>query len=135
MSIVEIVAMFVAATFAILVGYLVPVLIQLRKTVAESERLLARMNADLPPLVTELRAASRNLNELASQARGGVEHAAVMLHAIGDIGESVQEVHSMVRGSSGTLLSNMAGMVAGFKAVTQVVRDRMKQDGGPYNGG
>lgn len=135
MSIVEIVAIFVAVTFAILVGYLVPVLIQLRKTVAESERLLARMNADLPPLVVELRATSRNLNELAAQARGGVEHAAVMLHAIGDIGESVQEVHSMVRGSSGTLLSNMAGMVAGFKAVTQVVRDRMKQDGGPYNGG
>jgi uncharacterized protein YoxC len=135
MSIVEIAAVLVAVAFAVVVGYLVPVLIQLRKTVAESERLFAKMNADLPPLVMELRAMSQNLNELAVQARGGVEHAAVMLHAIGDIGESVQEVHSMVRGSSGTLLSNMASLVAGFKAVTQVVRDRMKHDGGLYNGG
>jgi uncharacterized protein YoxC len=135
MSIVEIAAVLVAVAFAVVVGYLVPVLIQLRKTVAESERLFAKMNADLPPLVMELRAMSQNLNELAVQARGGVEHAAVMLHAIGDIGESVQEVHSLVRGSGGTLLNNMASLVAGFRAVTQVVRDRMKHDGGPYNGG
>jgi uncharacterized protein YoxC len=135
MSIVEMAAVLVSIAFAMLVGYLVPVLIQLRRTVAESETLFAKMNADLPPLIVELRAMSRNLNDLAEQARGGVEHAAVMLHAIGDVGESVQEVHNLVRGSSGTLLTNMATMVAGFKAATQVVRERMTHDGGAHNGG
>lgn len=135
MTIVEIAAVLVAVAFAVLVGYLVPVLIQVRKTVAESEQLLSKMNADLPSLVAELRSMSRNLNDLTDQARSGVEHAAVLLHAVGEVGESVQQVHNVVRGSGGSLLTNVASMVAGFKAATQVVRERLKREGGPHNGG
>lgn len=135
MTIVEIAAILVAVAFAVLVGYLVPVLIQVRKTVAESEQLLEKMNADLPSLVTELRSMSQNLNDLTDQARGGIEHASVLLHAVGEVGESVQQVHNVVRGSSGTLLTNVASVVAGFKAATQVVRERMRHEGGPHNGG
>ena len=135
MSLVEIAAIFVAVAFAVLIGYLVPVLIQVRKTVAESEQLLAKMNADLPALVAELRAMSQNLNDLTDRARNGVEHASVLLHAVGEVGESVQQVHNVVRGSSGSLLTNMASVVAGFKAATQVMRDRYRNEGGPHNGG
>ncbi|TKB61947.1 MAG: DUF948 domain-containing protein [Nitrospira sp.] len=135
MTIVEIAALLVAVAFAVLVGYLVPVLMQVRKTVAESEQLLSRMNADVPALVAELRAMSQNLNDVTNQVRGGTEHAAVLLHAVGEIGESVQQVHNVVRGSSGTLLNNVASMVAGFKAATHVVRERMKHEGGTHNGG
>ena len=135
MTIVEVAALIGAVTFAVLVGYLVPVLIQVRKTVAESEQLLAKMNADMPPLIAELRAMSQSLNDLANEARGGVEHAAVLLHAVGEVGESVQQVHNMVRGSGGTLLTNMSSMVAGFKAASQVVRERWREEGGHHNGG
>ncbi len=135
MTIVEIAAILVGGAFAVLVGFMVPVLIQVRKTVAESQQLLSRMNQEMPTLVAELRTMSHNLNDLTEQARGGVEHAAMLLHAVGEVGESVQQVHNVVRGSSGTLLTNVASMVAGVKAATQVVRDRMKQEGGPHNGG
>jgi len=132
---IEIAALVVALAFAVLVGYLVPVLMQVRKTVAESEQLLAKMNADLPPLVGELRAMSQNLNNLTDRARDGVEHAAVLLHAVGEVGESVQQVHNVVRGSSGTLLTNVASVVAGFKAATHVMRERYRKEGEPHNGG
>jgi uncharacterized protein YoxC len=135
MTYVEIAAMLVAVAFAVLVGFLVPLLMQVRKTVAESEQLLAKMNADLPPLVEELRAVSQQLNQLTEQARDGVEHAAVLLHAVGEVGESVQHVHNVVRGSSGTLLTNVASVLAGFKAATQVMRERYRKEGGPHNGG
>jgi uncharacterized protein YoxC len=135
MTIVEIAAMLVAASLAVLVGFLVPVLVQLRKTVAESERLLVKMNTDLPPLVEELQATSRNLNDLSNRAREGVEHASVLLHAVGEVGESVQQVHNVVKGSSGTVLTNVASMVAGFKAATQVMRDRIRKEGESHNGG
>ena len=135
MSIVEIAAILGAASLAVLVGFLVPVLVQLRKTVAESERLLVKMNTDLPPLVEELQATSRNLNDLSNRAREGVEHASVLLHAVGEVGESVQQVHNVVRGSSGTVLTNVASMVAGFKAATQVMRDRVRKGGESHNGG
>ena len=135
MTIVEIAALLVAVAFAVLVGYLVPLLMQVRKTVAESEQLLSKMNAEVPALVAELRAMSQNLNDVTNQVRAGTEHAAVLLHAVGEIGESVQQVHNVVRGSSGTLLNNVASMVAGFKAATHVVRERMKHEGGTHNGG
>jgi len=135
MTIVEIAAILVAVAFALLVGYLVPVLIQVRKTVAESEQLLAKMNNDLPPLIGELRAMSHNVNDLTEQARGGVEHAAVLLHAVGEVGESVQQVHNVVRGSSGTMLANVASVVAGFKAAAQVMKERFREEGGHHNGG
>jgi uncharacterized protein YoxC len=135
MTIVEMAAILVAVAFAALVGYLVPLLIQIRKTAAESERLVSKMNAEVPSLLAELRAMSENLNDLAGEVRGGVEHAAVLLHAVGEVGESVQQVHNVVRGSGGTLLTNVASMVAGFKAATKVVRERMRHEGEPHNGG
>jgi uncharacterized protein YoxC len=135
MTIVEIAAILVAIAFAVLVGFLVPVLIQVRKTVAESEQLLAKMNNDLPPLIGELRAMSHNVNDLTEQARRGVEHAAVLLHAVGEVGESVQHVHDAVKGSSGSMLTNMASVVAGFKAATQVMKERFRKEGGHHNGG
>lgn len=135
MTIIDMAVMLVAFAFAVLVGYLVPVLIQVRKTVAESEQLLATMNHDVPPLISEFRAMSHNLNELTEQARGGVEHAAVLLHAVGEVGESVQHVHDVVRGSSGSLLNNVASVVAGFKAATQVMKERFREEGGHHNGG
>jgi len=135
MTIVEMAAIFVAIAFAVLVGYLVPVLIQVRKTIAESEQLLAKMNNDLPPLVGELRAMSQNMNDLTEQARMGVDHAAILLHAVGEVGESVQHVHDVVRGSGGSMLTNVVSVVAGLKAATQVMKERFRGEGGHHNGG
>ena len=135
MTIVEMAAILVAVAFSVLVGYLVPMLIQVRKTVAESEQLLAKMNNDLPPLISELRAVSHHMNDLTEQARMGVEHAAVLLHAVGEVGESVQHVHDVVKGSSGSMLTNVASVVAGFKAATQVMKERFREEGGHHNGG
>ena len=135
MTIVEIAVILVAVAFAVLVGFLVPMLVQIRKTVAESEQLLAKMNHDLPPLIDELRTMSHKVNDLAEQARGGVEHATVLLHAVGEVGESVQQVHNVVRGSSGSMLTNVASVVAGFKAATQVMKERFREEGGHHNGG
>jgi len=135
MTIVEIAAILVAVAFALLVGFLVPVLIQVRKSIAESEQLLAKMNNDLPPLIGELRAVSHNVNNLTEQARMGVEHAAVLLHAVGEVGESVQHVHDVVKGSSGSMLTNVASVVAGFKAATKVMKERFREEGGHHNGG
>jgi uncharacterized protein YoxC len=133
MSPVEIAACLGAVAFSVLVGFLVPVLIRLRNTVAESQLLLARMNADLPPLISDLRSMSHHLNVLTIQARDGVEHASVLLHAVGEVGESVQQVHDVVRGSSGSLLTNVASLVAGVRAATRVMRERY-QEGEPHNG-
>ena len=134
MTMIEVAAGIGAAAFAVLVGFLVPVLIRLRQTIAQSEQLLVKMHADLPALVSDLRSMSHSLNVLTNQAREGVEHASVLLHAVGEVGESVQQVHNVMRGSSGTLLTNVAGLVAGVRAATRVMRERYREEGEPHNG-
>jgi uncharacterized protein YoxC len=116
--IVEIALCVGAVAFVVLVGSLVPLLMQLRKPVAESEYLLDRMNAELPLLLKQMRATTENLNALVEHARDGVEHAAVLLHVAGALGDTVQWVHETVRGTSRSLLVNVASMVAGLTATT-----------------
>ena len=135
MTFVEMAAILAAVAFAVLVGYLVPILIQARKAVEESEQLLTRMKNDLLPLIGDLRAMSHRVNDLTEQARMGVEHAAVLLHAVGEVGKSVQFVHNVVKGRSGSMLTNMASVIAGVKAATHVMKERFREEGGHHNGG
>ena len=132
--IVEIALCVGALALVVLVGSLVPLLIQLRKPVAESDCLLVRMNAELPLLLKEMREATENLNALVKHTRGGVEHAAVLLHAAGALGDTVQQVHETVRGTSRSLLVNLVSMVAGFRATKGVVKAHNHREGGPVNG-
>ena len=132
--IVEIAVCVGAVALAVLVGSLVPMLIQLRKPVAESEYLLVRMNAELPLLLKEMRATTENLNALVEHARDGVEHAAVLLHAAGTLGDTVQRVHETVQGTSRSFLVNLASMVAGFRATTGIVKTLIHREGGTVNG-
>lgn len=126
--VVEIAVSLIAAAFVVLAAFLVPALIQIKKTVAQSERLLAQLNAEVPPLLKEVRI-------LAEQARDGVEHASVLLHAVGEVGEAVQRVNDVVRGQSNNLLKNLASVAVGLKAAAAVVRQRMMQEGGDSHGG
>lgn len=126
--VLEVAVAVVALAFAILVGFLVPTLIQLRKTVAESQQLVAHLNADVPALVKEARGVAENVGAMADHARDGVEHASVLLHAVGEVGESVQQVHRVMRGKSLALLMNLASMLAGVRAASAVVKDKVHKD-------
>ncbi|MBI5777735.1 MAG: DUF948 domain-containing protein, partial [Nitrospirae bacterium] len=93
MTMLEVAALIVAVAFAALVGFMVPVLLQARKAVAEVEQSLIRINTELLPLLKEMRTTMANLNDLVEQMRDGVDHASILLHTAGDIGESIQQVH------------------------------------------
>ena len=76
-----------------------------------------------------------NVNMLAAQARDGFEHASVLLHAVGEVGETVQQVHGLVRGGGGNVFGRLASMVAGVRAATAVVRERLQRERGGKQGG
>jgi uncharacterized protein YoxC len=132
--IVEIALCVGAGALVVLVNALVPLLRQLRRPVAESERLLVQMNAELPLLLKEMRVTAESLNALIAQAQGGVEHAAVLLHAAGALGDTVQRVHEMVGGTSRPLLVSLASVVAGLRATTGVVKSHIHREGETHNG-
>lgn len=131
--VLEIAVAVVALAFAVLVGVLVPTLIQLKKTIAESRQLVAHLDAEVPALVKQVRAVTENVGAMAEQARDGMEHASVLFHAVGEVGESVQQVHKAMRTTSGALLVKLASMMAGVKAASTIVKERVHKEAGEHN--
>ena len=131
---IDFAAVVIAVAFVVLVGYIVPTVIQLRKTVVQSERLLSQINAELPEILKKIKQTNENVQVMSSQARGGMERASVLMNAIGDVGETVNRVHGAVRGKSATLLMSLSRVLTGMRAVVLTLRDRIQKEGGSING-
>jgi uncharacterized protein YoxC len=137
--VIEIAVGVVAAAAVVLVAFLVPVLIRLRKTAEESERLLRRINEDLPVLLKEATQAVINMNQVATEVREGAARARVLGEAIGEIGETIHQMNGFTRSWTGRLLVNASSLLAGFRAAYGVLKEKSSsshhQEGGGSNGG
>ncbi|MBI3809211.1 MAG: DUF948 domain-containing protein [Nitrospirae bacterium] len=134
---IEIAVGIMALSAVVLLAVLVPMLMQLRKTAEESERLLRRMNEDMPVLFREATQAAQNMNQVAGEMREAATRARVLGEAMGGVGETINEVRELVRGGAGTLLTNIGSLLAGFRAAYGVFKQKAEShhQGGPSNGG
>ena len=134
---IEIAVGIVALAAVVLLAFLVPMLVQLRRTAEETERLLRHMNEDLPVLFREATQAAQNLNQVATEMRETVGRARVLGDAMGEVGETINQVHGLVRGKTGTLLLNVGSLLAGFRAAFEVLKQKSHthHQGGSSNGG
>ena len=136
---VDLAVMIIAVAVVVLVGYLVPTILQVKRTVGQSERLLIRLNHELPGLLKEVKGTNENIRVLTDQARVGVDQATVFLNAVGDVGQTGNQVHQTVRGKGGAVMVGLTSLLAGIKAVTSTVKHRVhkeprKQQGGSHYG-
>ena len=134
---IEIAVGIMALAAVVLLAVLVPMLTQLRRTAEESERLLRRMNEDMPVLFREATQAAQNMNQVATEMRETAVRARVLGEAMGGVGETINQVRELVRGGTGTLLTNVGSLLAGFRAAYGVFTKKLEshQQGGPSNGG
>ena len=134
---VDLAAIIIAVAFVVLVGYLVPMILQVKRTVGQSERLLIRLNHELPGLLKDVKGTNENILALTDQARLGMDRATIFLNAVGDVGETVNQVHQTVRGKGGALAVGVTSVLAGLKAASSTMRKRIhkeEQKGGPSYG-
>ena len=123
----EIAAVIIAVALVILVGFIVSTMIQVRKTATQAEQLLSQVNAELPGILKEIRQTNENVRAMSDQAREGMDRATVLLHAIGDVGETVNQVHGMIRGQSASLAKNVVKLLGGVRAVLLSIKERAQQ--------
>ena len=128
---IDFAAVVIAVAFVVLVGYVIPTVVQLRRTVAQSERLLAQLNSQLPELLRDIRVTTQNVQAISTQAKQSLDRASVLFNAIGSIGDTVNQVHGAVRGQSASLILKAAGMFQGVKAIATTIKNRLhKAEGG-----
>jgi len=131
---VEFAAVIVAIAFVVLVGYLIPTILQLKRTIAESERLLAHLNHELPAMLKDAQGTSENIRTMTDQAKVGVDRATIFLNAVGEVGQTVKQVHGVVRGRGGSLVIGLTSVLAGLKAASHTVKQRVHREGGNTDG-
>ena len=119
--IIEIEIGIIALAAIVLVAFFVPLLIQLRKTVEQSERLIKSLNYDLPNLIKEATGTAQVLNGAASDVREATERAKVLGQAMGAIGETVNQIHGAIRTKAGSLVLNATGLMAGVRAAVNAL--------------
>ena len=131
---IDIASLIAAIAFAVLVAYVVSTLIQVRKTLGELHVVLGHLNSQLPSLLKDLRVMAENINAVTAQARDGIDHASVFLHAVGAVGETVEQVHGLVRGQGQGLVAKLLSVAAGMRAASAVVKERFSKSHDDGNG-
>lgn len=129
---IDIAGIIVALAFAVLVGYAVVTLVQLRKTLVELHSVLFTLNSQLPSLLNDVRVMTHNVNSLTEEARDGVSQASNFLHAVGAVGQTVGQVHGLVSGQG--LLSKLGRLATGIKAASAVIKGRLGKSSDGRNG-
>jgi len=124
---IELAAVIIAVALVVLVGFIVPTVIQVRKTATQAEQLLSQVNAQLPGILKEIKQTNENVRAMSDQARKGMGRATLLLHAIGDVGETVNQVHGMIRGQSASLAKNVVKLLGGVRAVLLSIKERAQQ--------
>jgi uncharacterized protein YoxC len=132
---VDLAVMIIAVAVVVLVGYMVPTILQVKRTVGQSERLLIRLNHELPGLLKEVKGTNDNIRALTDQARVGVDRATIFLTAVGEVGQTVNQVHQAVRGKGGTVMIGLTSLLAGIKAATSTVKHRVHKESKEKEGG
>ena len=125
--IIEIEVGVIAVAAVVLVSVLVPLLIQLRKTVEESERLIQKLNYDLPLLIKEATGAAQVVNRAANAVHEGTERAKVLGQAMGAIGDTVNQLHGGIRSVTASAWGTASGLVAGIRAGVQALSKRRRR--------
>jgi uncharacterized protein YoxC len=129
MGIVSIAVVIMAVTMVVLAAAIVPAFIEIRKAAAASRETLERIEADLHPVLKELR---ETLEELRLTA-GGREHISSFMEALGDTGRGLRTINGVIGSVAGVITSSSLWLtgakVAGKYAAEKFLRKRGKSYG------
>lgn len=129
----DILAIVVSTVIVILAIYLIPTIIELKKTTASARRFLDGVEEDLRPLIKELKETASQVNGIASGAKEGVDKIVNFLDAVGSVGKTIKSINTIVRDRSGIFLISLAALGVGIrKGLTVFLKGFLK--GGDNNG-
>jgi len=128
---VDILALIIVFVILLIVAFLIPMLVQAKKTALQVDEFLKASQRDLIPMLKELREASERINRAAARAEEGVEHVGGLMESVGEVGDSIHRVNHFLQHDVGRYMGNAAGLWLGIRAASKVVLKEMrKQKGG-----
>ncbi len=128
---VDIFALIITVLILLIAIFLVPMLIQVKRTAQQMDDVLSQVQRDLIPMLRELREASEKINKASGHAEDGLAQAGHFLGSLGEVGDSIHGVTHFLQHDLGRYAGNAAGLWLGIRSASKVLLKQMqKQQGG-----
>ncbi|MBI5657692.1 MAG: DUF948 domain-containing protein, partial [Geobacter sp.] len=106
MDIAGIAVVVMAVTLVVLAGVMIPACIEIRKTAVASRETLARIEAELRPVLHELRETLADAKLIVEETAANREDVTSFMGALGDTGRSLRTINSVAGSVAGVLASS-----------------------------
>ncbi|RNC73226.1 MAG: DUF948 domain-containing protein [Desulfuromonadales bacterium] len=87
-----------AGTLVVLAVFLVPAVIEIRRTLTALRTLIANTDTELKPILSELQGTLADLKVVTEGVAGKVEDVQVFMDAVGDTGRNIRTINSAISG-------------------------------------
>lgn len=124
MMLINLAAVAVAVAMIVLVMFLVPLIMEMRRTATTLREFIERMEADLKPTIKELNATLADLQILTNGAAEKVEDVQCFMSAVGETGRGLRTISTIVSGAAGAL-SKSALWMTGAKVAGSFLMDKL----------
>jgi len=120
----------IAGAFIVLVAYLIPVILQIKRTAKAAEDFLLTTQASLNPLLKRLQDTVEKTNQVATNLNESISNIQHLTKAVGETGAIIDNVNRLI-GQTFTLISGaMSGFGVGIKTALSVLAQGLIKKGG-----
>jgi len=120
----------IAGAFIVLVAYLIPVILQIKRTAKAAEDFLLTTQASLNPLLKRLQDTVEKTNQVADNLNESISNIQHLTKAVGETGAIIDNVNRLI-GQTFTLISGaMSGFGVGIKTALSVLAQGLIKKGG-----
>jgi uncharacterized protein YoxC len=129
MEIIAIAAAVIAITFIVLVAFLIPALVEVRKTAMSVRTYVIDVDSELKPILKELHELTANLRVFTDAVASRSDEVKYFMESIGDTGRNISRINVVV-GEVAGLVCRSSLWLTGLKAAGQYAVGRILKKGG-----
>jgi uncharacterized protein YoxC len=111
----------IAGAFIVLVTFLIPVILQIKRTAKAAEDFLQTTQASLNPLLKRLQETVEKTNQIAGKLDESISNVQHLTKAVGETGAIIDDINTLIRRISTFISGAMSGFGAGIKTALSVL--------------
>ena len=129
MEIIAIASVVIAITFIVLVAFLIPALIEVRKAAISVRIYVTDVDSQIKPILKELRELTANLRVFTDAVASRSDEVEAFMESLGDTGRNISKINIVVSEVAG-LLCRSSLWITGLKAAGKYAVGRILKKGG-----
>ncbi len=131
----EVTAIVAVVIFGLLAVYISQAMIQLRKTLVETQEVLALLRRESMPLIHDVRVAVNEFQSITVDARRAGTKIGIFVDSIQEVGEQFSQAQNLVRRASEAWSMGGRNVLSSLSAVAMIVGRKLQHNhGGSPNG-